>query len=68
MSKKLVRVTRTLPEDLLGQIDAANPNRSEEVRKALRAWFNREPTPEELYAADDVVERADRARKEWRGE
>lgn len=56
-------VTVWLPEDLLAQIDAENPNRSELVRQALESWFNRAPTDQEIALALDVVFRAAKARK-----
>ncbi|MFA5054539.1 MAG: hypothetical protein WC565_10795 [Parcubacteria group bacterium] len=63
MSKeRYVKITISLPESQLEQIDAANPNRSGEIQKALRAWYGRDATPEELMAADDVVDRAAQAR------
>ena len=56
-------VTVYLPESLLAQIDAENPNRSELVRQALESWFKRAPTDLELALALDVVFQAAKARK-----
>ena len=60
--ERMVRTTITLPEWQLQQIDIANPNHSEEIRKALRAWFGRDPTPTELFLSEEVAQRAAAAR------
>jgi len=55
-------VTVYLPESQLEAIAATGETRSEVIRQALAAWFNRMPSDQEIALAVDFVIRAAAAR------
>jgi metal-responsive CopG/Arc/MetJ family transcriptional regulator len=52
-----------VPKSLVEEIDAASPNRSKLIIRALRAYFGHPPTPEEISEAERIVDDAARAKR-----
>jgi hypothetical protein len=57
-------ITFYLSDEIIRKINIANPNKSDEARKAFRAWYARMPSLEELQGDSQAVSRAKEGRQD----